>query len=192
MEISWPAPQRHDNRLAPAAVRCFQRLTHHLGVAGAVEGVVGAADQIAVALRQVDEIGHDVVADLLRIDEVGHAELFAPGLAIRVDVDADDHVGTGKTQALKHVEADTAKPEDDRRGADLHLGGVDDGADASGHTAADVANLVERSVGIDLGKGDLRQHGEVRKGRAAHIVVDLVLADREARGAVRHHALALG
>ncbi|MNV25551.1 hypothetical protein D3C71_1166510 [compost metagenome] len=123
---------------------------------------------------------------------MGHAELLAPGLAVGVDVDADDHVRAGKTQALQHVEADAAKAEDDRRGADLDLGGVDDRTDAGGDAAADVADLVEGCIGIDLGQRDLRQDRIVREGRAAHIVMDLVLADREARGPVRHHALALG
>ncbi len=91
-----------------------------------------------------------------------------------------------------HVEADAAETEDDRGRADLDLGRVDDGADAGGDAAADVADLVEGRVRIDLGDGDLRQNREVGEGRAAHVVVDLVLADREARRAVRHQALALG
>ena len=101
VEISWPAPATPMITDLPQP-RCddFQRLAHHLGVAGAVEGIVGAADRVAVALGHVDEIGHDVVADLLRIDEMRHAEFFAPGLAVVVDIDADDHVGTGKPQAL--------------------------------------------------------------------------------------------
>src|SRR5690606_31010592 len=100
--------------------------------AGAVEGVVGAADQVAVALRHVDEIGYDVVADLLRVDEMRHAELLAPCLAVIVDVDADDHVGAGKAQPLQHVEADAAETEDDRGRADLDLCRVDDSADTGG------------------------------------------------------------
>ena len=49
-------------------------------------------------------------------------------------------------QALDDVEADAAEPEHDGGGADLDLGGVDDRADAGGHAAADVADLVERRV----------------------------------------------
>ena len=65
-------------------------------------------------------------------------------------------------------------------------------ADAGGDAAADVADLVERRVLADFRHRDLRQHGEIGEGRAAHIVVDLLAAEREARGAVGHHALALG
>jgi hypothetical protein len=84
------------------------------------------------------------------------------------------------------------RAEDDALRARLDLGGVDDRADPSGHAAADVADLVERRVGADFRHRDLRQHGEIREGRAAHIVVDLLAADGEARGAVGHEALALG
>src|SRR5205823_4628737 len=89
-----------DHAHAPAAVRAFERLAHHRDVAGAVEGVVGAADLVGAALGHVDEIGNEacpgpragVTADLLRIDEMGHAEALAPRLLGVVDVDADDHV----------------------------------------------------------------------------------------------------
>ena len=64
-------------------------------------------------------------------------------------------------------------------------------ADAGGDAAADVADLVERRVLADLRDRDLGQHGEVREGRAAHVVMHRLAADREARGAVRHQALAL-
>src|SRR5690606_6604365 len=126
-----------DHRLAPAAMGRFQRLTHHLRIAGAVERVVGPPDLVGAALRHVDQMSHDVVADLVRIDEMRHAEPFTPGLAVIVDIDADDYVGAGKAKALQHVEADTAETEDDCGGADLYLGRVDDRADAGGHPAAD-------------------------------------------------------
>ena len=120
-----------------------------------------------------------------------HAEALAPFLLVVVEIDADDHVGTGEPQPLNHVEADAAETEDDRCRADLNLGGVDHRADPGGDAAADIADLVERRVRVDLGQRDLRQNRVVREGRAAHVMEDLVLADREARRAVRHHALTL-
>src|SRR5918999_3100311 len=57
---------------APAAVAAFQRLPHHGDVAGAVEGVVGAADLVGGGFGHVDEMRDEVGADLLRIDEMGH------------------------------------------------------------------------------------------------------------------------
>ena len=64
-------------------------------------------------------------------------------------------------------------------------------ADAGGDAAADVADLVERRVLADFRDRDLRQHGEIGEGRAAHVVVQLLAIERKARGAVGHHALAL-
>ena len=77
--ISCPAPRDADDDAdAPALVAALERLAHHLDVADALEAVVGAA------LGQVDQIGHEVALDLLRVDEVGHAEFLgqrplAPG-----------------------------------------------------------------------------------------------------------------
>src|SRR5690606_16418346 len=58
-----------DDRLAPAAMAAFHRLTHHVGIAGGVEGIVCAA------IGQVlNGLYHLVIATLTRMDEVGHAE----------------------------------------------------------------------------------------------------------------------
>jgi hypothetical protein len=88
--------------------------------------------------------------------------------------------------------ADAAQAEHHDVGARLNLGGVDHCADARRHAAADVADLVERCVGANFRQRNLGQHGEVREGRAAHVVMDLRAFKRKARGAVGHHALALG
>src|SRR6185503_3376329 len=64
-------------------------------------------------------------------------------------------------------------------------------ADARRHAATDVADLFEGRVLADLRQRDLGQHRVVREGRAAHVVVEHLLADREAAGTVRHHSLAL-
>ena len=168
-----------------------KRLTHDRHVAGAIEGVVGAADLIGAALGHVDEVRDEIAADLLRIDEMRHAEAFAPFLFAIVDVDADDHVGAGKPQPLDHVEPDAAEPENDAFGAGLHFGSVEDRANAGRDAAADVADLVEGSVLADLGNRNLRKHREIREGGRAHVVVQLLAVEREARGAVGHDALSL-
>jgi hypothetical protein len=94
--------------------------------------------------------------------------------------------------ALDHVEPDAAKAEYDDVGARRHLGGIDHRTDARGHAAADVAALVERRVLANLRDRDLRQHRKIRKRRAAHVVEDRLTVVAEARGAIGHHALALG
>ena len=72
---------------------------------------------------------HQVAPALGRIDEVGHAEVLAPGLLALVQVDADDHVGAGEPQALDDIQAHAPETEDDRFRPRLDLGRVDDGAD---------------------------------------------------------------
>src|SRR5262249_9982750 len=113
-----------DDGLAPAAMAGFECLTHDGDVAGAVEGIVGAADLVGAALGHVDEHGHQYAATLFRIDEVGHAEALAPLPLGVVDVDADDHVGAGEPQPLDDVEADAAEPKHDALRAGFHLGGI--------------------------------------------------------------------
>src|SRR5260370_26385464 len=103
---------------------------------------MGAADLAGAAFGHVDQIGDESAADLLRIDEMGHSEAFAPRLAIRIDVDADDHVGAGKPQPLDDIEADAAETEHDAIGSGLDLGGSADRPDAGGAPSTDLANPV--------------------------------------------------
>src|ERR1700726_1121791 len=135
-----------DDALAPAAMAAFQGRAHEIGIADAFERVVGAADLIGTALGHVHEMRDQVAAGFLRVDEMRHAEAFAPGLFLRIKIDADDHIGADKTQALDDVEPDAAEAEDDAFGAGLDFRRVDDSADAGGHAAADVTDLVERRV----------------------------------------------
>src|ERR1700733_10694837 len=72
-----------DDALAPAAVAAFQRRAHELDVADALEREVGAADLIGAAFGHVDQMGNKIAAEFGRIDEVRHAEAFAPGFFLR-------------------------------------------------------------------------------------------------------------
>src|SRR5580692_8350342 len=87
---------------APAAVAGFKRLPHHGGIAGAVEGEIGAA------ICQRDKMLDDVAANLLWVDEVGHAESTTPVFLGIVDIDADDLVGADHLGALDNIEPDAA------------------------------------------------------------------------------------
>src|SRR5262249_16861419 len=136
----------NDDGLAPTPMARLQRLAHDGDVAGAVEGIVGAADLVRAALGHIDEVRDQIVANLLLIDEVRHAEALAPFLLVVVDVDPDDHVGAGKPQPLNDIEPDAAEPEYDAFRTRFYLGGVEHGADAGGDAAADVADLVEGSI----------------------------------------------
>src|ERR1700743_21315 len=134
---------------------------------------------------------HDVALYFLRIDEVSHAELLGHGLALRVDIDTDDHVGAGHARALDHIQADAAQTKHNDVRTRLYLGGLDNSANARGHATADITHLLERGVLANLGHGDLGQYGVFGERRAAHVVMDLLLTDREAARAVRHDALTL-
>ena len=176
-----------DDRFAPALVGAFERCAHHLHIADALEGIIGAT------AGQFDEVVHQIVlADILRIDEVGHAELATPLLLGRVHVDANHHVGAHQRRTLDDVEPDAAETEHDDVGAGFHLGRVDDGTDAGRHPAADVTDLVERCFRVHLGKRDFRQHGVIGEGRAAHVVEDFLALVGKPRCAVRHQPLSLG
>src|SRR5262249_31665523 len=92
-----------DHADAPAAMAAFQRLAYDGDVAGAVEGVVGAADLVGAALGHIDDVGDEVLSGVLRVDEMRHPEALTPRLFAVVDVDADDHVGARELQALDDV-----------------------------------------------------------------------------------------
>ena len=134
----------------------------------------------------------EIALDLLGVHEVGHAEARRHLLLVGIEIDADDLVRAGEPQPLDHVEPDAAETEDDRPAADLGPGGVDHRADAGGHAAADVADLVEGGVLVNLCQRNLRQDRVIGEGGTAHVVMqDGAVVEAEARGAVGHHALAL-
>src|ERR1700678_1070076 len=129
-----------DDGHAPAAVTALERLAHDVDVADALEAVVRAA------VREGDEVSDQVAFDLFGVHEVGHAELLGELLAARVDVDPYDLVGADEMRALDHIEADSTQAEHHHIGARLYLRGLHHRADAGGHSAADIANLVERGI----------------------------------------------
>ena len=168
----------------------FQRLAHHRDIAGAIKGEIGAT------AREVrDGLHHLIGADLIRVDEMRHAEFARHGLFGGVDVNADDLIGAHHPRALNDIQPNAAQAKDNHISARPDLGRIDHGADAGGDAAADVANFVEGRVFAHLGQGNLRQHGEVRKSAAPHIVKHGLARGctftTEAAGAIRHHALAL-
>ncbi len=164
----------------------FQRIPHHANIAGGVECVVSAA------LRQIDEIGNDVAVDFGRIDEMGHAEALGHFLAAIVDIDANDHVGARQPQALHDVQTNAAEAKDDAVCPLLNLRRVHHRADAGGHAATDIADLVERRVLTDFRRCDLGHHRVVRKGRRAHVVQDrIAIQCRESARPIGHQALPL-
>src|SRR5947209_7650717 len=175
-----------DNRDTPATMTRLERLPHHGGVAGAVEGEIGAP------VGQRHQMLDDVALDLLRIDEMGHAKAASPFFLAIVDIDADDLVRADHFGALDHVEAHTAEPQHYHVTSGRHLRRIAHRPDAGGDAAADIAARLEWRVLADLRDRDLRQYGEIRERRAPHVMEHRLALVAEARGAVRHHPLALG
>ena len=147
-----------------------------------------AADQV----RARDQVRDQIALDLFWIHEMRHAEAFGEQLAPRIDVHTHDAVGARHARALDHVEADAAQAKHHDIRAGLDLRGIDHGTDAGRDAATDVADLLEWRILADLRQRDLRQYRVIREGRAAHVMMNFLAADREAAAAIRHHALALG
>src|SRR5690606_32600023 len=70
-------------------------------------------------------------------------------------VDGDDVAGARHGRPLHRVHADAAEADHHDRLAGLHVGGVDGGAPAGGHAAADQRGLVQRDPVVDLDGGRL-------------------------------------
>src|ERR1035441_2727035 len=94
-----------DHRYAPAAMAAFERLTHDVDIADAFEAVVRSS------VREAVEMSHEILANILRIDEMRHAEFFGERPAARIDVDADNLVRAHEPCRLNDVEPDAAEAE---------------------------------------------------------------------------------
>jgi hypothetical protein len=150
------------------------------------------------------------------VDDIGGAKLPGSGELVLEQVDGDDLRGASEGSALDDVEADAARPDDGHSGADVHLRGVRDGADAGhdaaaderGHVHGDVVGDVDEGVLMDeLALRERRHVGELQHGVAVEldaphaaerlaVVAEVGLADgaEVARAAGRHkgdhHAVA--
>src|SRR3954453_11811618 len=117
-----------------------------------------------------------------------HAETLAPFLPAVINVDTDDHIGAGEPQPLDYIEADAAQPEHYAFRPGFDLCGIENGADSGRHPAADITDLVKGSILANLGDCDLGKHRKIGKRGCAHIVMQLLAIEREARRSVRHDA----
>jgi len=64
-----------DRRNPPAAMAAFERLAHRRDIADALKAVIGAA------LGQVDEVGHQIAGDFLRVGRSGSGRISRRGRA---------------------------------------------------------------------------------------------------------------
>ena len=124
---------------------------------------------------------------------MGHPKAAAPVFFVVVQINADDHIGPRHLQALNDIQPNTAQAKDHSLCPSLDVGGVQHSANARGHPATDVANLVKRRIVAHLGKRDFGHNRVVGKGRTAHVMIDRrAIEHGKAAGAVGHQALSLG
>ena len=74
----------------------------------------------------------------------------------------------------------------------LYLGVVEDCAPSCGDATAKKTHFAQVRSWVDLRRRDLRYHGVLCEGGAAHEVEDVLAVLRETGGPIRHHTLALG
>ena len=176
-------------------VEAVQRAAEHGRVADAVEGPGDPAEReerpggrLAVGRHELAH-GRRRVAGA-GVDEVGGAELPPQRLLGRHGVDRHDPRGARDAQALNHVQAHAADAEDRRRVARLHLGPVQDGADAGQHAAADEAGRRERDVLGDADRLHLADDRDLREDRSCGEVRRRLALEGEGRRDVAERALA--
>ncbi|MNG95414.1 hypothetical protein D3C79_544500 [compost metagenome] len=180
------ASHADDDRLTPTLVAALQGRAHQVDVADALER------EVHTAIGEVDDHFLDRTVVVFRVDAVGGTQLASNLELGRVDVDGDDPRCLGLDCADDRRQANAAQAENGHGVTGLDLGGVEHGTDTGGHAATEQADLLQRRFLLDLGHGDFRQHGVFGKRRGAHVVEQLLTFVGEARGAVRHQALALG
>ena len=154
-----------DDALAPTLVAGLECRSHYAHVAGAVEGVVAAA------IRHFDQVLLDALAaDLGRVDEVGRAELLAPGFLAIVDIHDDDLSGTVLDGALDDGETDASCAKDGDVRALLYIRSHHCSPVAGGDAAAQQAGAVHWRFGSDGYNGYIGHDGVLGEGRGAHEV----------------------
>ena len=95
---------------------------------------------------------------------MGHAKTFGQGLSIRININTDNHIGADKARALDHVKTDATKAEHHYIGSGFDFRRVDHSADAGGHAAADVANLIKGRVLANFSQGYLGHDRVIGEG----------------------------
>lgn len=160
-------------------------------VARAVERV------IAAAVRHLNQLLLDARALLQfhRIHKVRRAKLLPPLLLRIVHIHHDDLACAILLRALNDTQPHAARAKHSHVAAllDAALAGRDDRrAVARGDAAAEQAGAVHGRLVGDGDNADVGDDGVLREGRRPHEVQQLLALAGEARGAVGHHAFALG
>lgn len=180
-----------DNGLAPALVTSLESGTHDLHVTSAIKCVVTAA------VRHLDQLVLDRLAllQLRRVYEVCSTKLLAPGLLRIIYIHHDDLGRAVLYTPLDNRQTNATGTKYGNVGTllDAALAGRNGGgAVARGDTAAEQTGTIHTGLLLRDGHdGDIGDDGVLGEGRGAHKVQQVLALALEARGAVRHEALAL-
>src|SRR5262245_55135630 len=183
VELDLLADRDHaDDRRGAARTQTLEHLLGRLLEADRLERVVHAgARELADRLDGIRRGG---------VHGVRGAELLCRLELVGDDVHRDDHPRTGDHRALDRREPDAAGAVHGHRRTRLDTRGVEDGADAGGHAAADQSRAIERHVVPHLHQPALvdqhllgvgREIGELVDRRPFHDSFDGSLAARTGR-----------
>lgn len=176
-----------DDALSPALVAGLECRSHHTYIARAVEGVVAAS------VRHLNQVLLDAfTAELGRVDEVGRAELLAPGLLAIIDIHDDDLFSAVLYSALDDRETYASSAKDCNVRALLYIRSHHCGPVTGGDTAAEQAGTVHWRLGSDRYNGNVGNDGVLGEGGGAHEMQQLFALALEARCSVGHDTFALG
>ena len=153
-----------DDAFAPAFVAALQRGTHDLHIAYALKAEFNTA---------VGHLDNDLLNRLVKfagVDAIRRAHDAGQIKLAGVGVYADDAPCTSYARALNHRQTDAAQTENRHGVARLYFGGVTDRAQASGDAAAQQADLLRISCGVDFGEGDFGHHGVFAEGAGTHVM----------------------
>ena len=154
-----------DNTLSPALVAGFECCPHHTDIARAVEGVVAAS------IRHLNEVLLDAfVAKLGRVDEVGRAELLAPGFLAIIDIHDYDLSSPILHSALNDGETNTSCAKDRNVRALLYVRSYHCSPVTGCDTAAKQTGTVHWSFRSDSYDGYIGNDRVSGESRGAHEV----------------------
>src|SRR5690625_1724265 len=144
--------------LAPALVAALERRAHDIHIANTLERIIHAA---------IGELNDDLLNGLIvivRVNAVGSTELARQFKFLLVNVHRNNPARLRLRGTNDGRQANAANAKNGYGSAFLNFGGVRYSAHASGHAAAEQADLFQRCFLIHLGQGYFGQHGVFRKG----------------------------
>mmetsp|Transcript_3907 Transcript_3907/g.5907 ORF Transcript_3907/g.5907 Transcript_3907/m.5907 type:complete len:257 (-) Transcript_3907:89-859(-) len=177
----------NDARSTPTPMSTFERCTHDIGVARAVETIVDTPlghFSRNMGLDWFVQFGGIYSVGGTHFD--GGVELFGVNVH-RNDFRCSCHFGT-----LDDGQSNSTEPKHSHSCVHLNLTSIPNRSKSSADTTSKKADLLQRSILLDLGTTNLRKDRIFAHGAASHEMVDgLSLCVLESGGFIRHDTLSL-